>query len=114
MFWYVHKPGQTIKMMLQEFTKKEDIEEEYNGRLFYNIDRTNKKFPLNITNVRVSDTGTYYCVSSDTLCDVHEQDVQKSFSEKIYRMYKMITPKAMLRLVMKLLFPHGTKLLPTQ
>nr|DBA22604.1 TPA: hypothetical protein GDO54_013621 [Pyxicephalus adspersus] len=80
MFWYIRKPGQTINMLLQEYTKQEDLEEEYNGRFSYNNDKTNKKFPLNITNVRVSDSGTYYCVFSDTLCDVHEQDVQKYFT----------------------------------
>lgn len=76
MWWYVHKPGQTMNMLLREYTKKEDLEEEYKGRLLYSNDKTNREFPLTITNARVSDSGTYYCVFTDTLCDVHEQDVQ--------------------------------------
>ncbi|KAG9463551.1 hypothetical protein GDO78_021510, partial [Eleutherodactylus coqui] len=62
MFWYIQKPGQDIKLLLSAFTKDSDLEEEYRGRMFPLFDKTNRKFPLNITNIRMSDTAMYYCV----------------------------------------------------
>nr|DBA22610.1 TPA: hypothetical protein GDO54_013627 [Pyxicephalus adspersus] len=76
MIWYVQKPGQSFMVFVQDYTKEDDLEEEYKGRLFYSNDKTNKKFPLNITKTRVSDSGIYYCVYSATVCNVHKQDVQ--------------------------------------
>ncbi|KAG9463695.1 hypothetical protein GDO78_021269, partial [Eleutherodactylus coqui] len=67
MYWYIQKPGQDIKLLLSTYTKDSDLEEEYRGRMFSLFDKTNRKFPLNITNIRMSDTAMYYCVFSATL-----------------------------------------------
>ncbi|KAG9464151.1 hypothetical protein GDO78_020389, partial [Eleutherodactylus coqui] len=63
MFWYIQKPGQTIKLLLSAFVDS-DLEEEYRGRMFPFFDKTNRKFRLNISNLRMSDTAMYYCVFS--------------------------------------------------
>ncbi|CAJ0924678.1 unnamed protein product [Ranitomeya imitator] len=76
LFWYIQKPGHTMKMLLNGLNKDSDLEEEYRGRVFFTSDKTKKIIPLNITKIRMSDTGTYYCVFSATLCQVHEQDAQ--------------------------------------
>ncbi|KAG9464404.1 hypothetical protein GDO78_019986, partial [Eleutherodactylus coqui] len=67
MFWYIQKPGQDIRLLLSAYTKDSDLEEEYRGHMFPLFDKTNRKFPLNITNIRMSDTAMYYCVFSATL-----------------------------------------------
>ncbi|KAG8596307.1 hypothetical protein GDO81_001833, partial [Engystomops pustulosus] len=65
MFWYIERPGQAIKLLLSSYHK--DVEEEYRDRVFSFFDKTNRRFPLNITKIRMSDTGTYYCIFSATV-----------------------------------------------
>ncbi|MEE6509528.1 hypothetical protein FKM82_026770 [Ascaphus truei] len=76
MFWYVQKPGQTLHLLLRETTKNKDLEEELKDRFFHNHDKNNKHFPLNITRLRTSDSGTYYCAVSPTLGGEHKANVQ--------------------------------------
>ncbi|CAH2294564.1 TCR alpha V3 [Pelobates cultripes] len=76
MFWYIQKPGQTIQYLFQGYTKQEDLDKDMKGRFFYKTDSTNKQFPLNITELRVSDSGTYYCAMRPTLGEEHKEYVQ--------------------------------------
>ncbi|KAG9468071.1 hypothetical protein GDO78_013819, partial [Eleutherodactylus coqui] len=62
LFWYIQKPGQTIKLLLSSYFKDADLDVEFRGRVHFSSDTTNRRFPLNITNIRMSDTAMYYCV----------------------------------------------------
>ncbi|KAG9468070.1 hypothetical protein GDO78_013819 [Eleutherodactylus coqui] len=68
LFWYIQKPGQTIKLLLSSYFKDADLDVEFRGRVHFSSDTTNRRFPLNITNIRMSDTAMYYCVFTATLC----------------------------------------------
>uniref|UniRef100_A0A8C5MBB4 Ig-like domain-containing protein n=1 Tax=Leptobrachium leishanense TaxID=445787 RepID=A0A8C5MBB4_9ANUR len=71
MAWYIQKPGQTPQYLLQGFTREDDLPDYWKGRL------AAKTFPLNITKVKMSDSGTYYCAMRPTLCEEYKEDVQE-------------------------------------
>uniref|UniRef100_A0A8C5MBJ1 Immunoglobulin V-set domain-containing protein n=1 Tax=Leptobrachium leishanense TaxID=445787 RepID=A0A8C5MBJ1_9ANUR len=61
MFWYIQKAGHVPNLLVRDFTRENELDEEMKGRLSFKYDRTTRQFPLNITNVKMTDAGTYYC-----------------------------------------------------
>uniref|UniRef100_A0A8C5MBP9 Ig-like domain-containing protein n=1 Tax=Leptobrachium leishanense TaxID=445787 RepID=A0A8C5MBP9_9ANUR len=68
MFWYIQKAGHVPNLLVRDFTRENELDEEMKGRLSFKYDRTTRQFPLNITNVKMTDAGTYYCAMYPTLC----------------------------------------------
>ncbi|OCU01442.1 hypothetical protein XELAEV_18007231mg [Xenopus laevis] len=68
-FWYLQKPGKSPQFILQDFTKNEDLNEEYKDRFNANHDKATKQFPLSIKLTKITDSGTYLCAMRPTLCD---------------------------------------------
>nr|AAH85024.1 Unknown (protein for MGC:98990) [Xenopus laevis] len=60
-FWYLQKPGKSPQFILQDFTKNEDLNEEYKDRFNANHDKATKQFPLSIKLTKITDSGTYLC-----------------------------------------------------
>uniref|UniRef100_A0A8C5PAV0 Ig-like domain-containing protein n=1 Tax=Leptobrachium leishanense TaxID=445787 RepID=A0A8C5PAV0_9ANUR len=77
MAWYIQEPGQVPSYLLQSYTKPEDLDNDRKGRLFFKYNSVAKTFPLNITKVKMSDSGTYYCAMRPTLCEEYNEDVQE-------------------------------------
>ncbi|KAE8633691.1 hypothetical protein XENTR_v10002027 [Xenopus tropicalis] len=68
-FWYLQKPGKSPQFILQDFTKNEDLSEEYKDRLNAKHDKETKHFPLTIKLAKMTDSATYLCAMRPTLCD---------------------------------------------
>ncbi|MEE6509527.1 hypothetical protein FKM82_026769, partial [Ascaphus truei] len=64
MFWYIQKPQRNLKLLLQDITKSENLEDEFKGRVFANPSSDKKEFSLHLINARLSDHATYFCAMS--------------------------------------------------
>ncbi|KAK1156672.1 hypothetical protein AOXY_G25691 [Acipenser oxyrinchus oxyrinchus] len=67
LFWYIQDPNQAPQLILNAYSKQEDIPPRFRNRFSASHDKTEKAFHLNITAVVLSDSATYFCALSPTL-----------------------------------------------
>ncbi|KAK1156649.1 hypothetical protein AOXY_G25663 [Acipenser oxyrinchus oxyrinchus] len=67
LFWYIQDPNQAPQLILNAYSKQEDIPPRFQNRFSASHDKTEKTFHLNITAAVLSDSATYVCALSPTL-----------------------------------------------
>ncbi|CAM5096338.1 unnamed protein product [Natator depressus] len=59
LFWYRQESGGSPQFILQEGSRREDLEERFRNRFKAKINKTSRVFPLDISSVQLSDSATY-------------------------------------------------------
>ncbi|KAK6483314.1 hypothetical protein HHUSO_G14788 [Huso huso] len=67
LFWYIQDPNQAPKLILNAYSKQEDIPPRFQHRFSASHNNTEKTFHLSITAAVLSDSATYFCALSPTL-----------------------------------------------
>ncbi|KAK6466202.1 hypothetical protein HHUSO_G36649 [Huso huso] len=67
LFWYIQDPNQAPLVILNEYSKQEDIPPRFRNRFYASHNNAEKTFHLNIIAAVLSDSATYFCALSPTL-----------------------------------------------
>ncbi|MGH0189868.1 UNVERIFIED_CONTAM: hypothetical protein FKN15_039370 [Acipenser sinensis] len=67
LFWYIQDPNQAPQLILNDYSKEEDIPPRFRNRLSSSHDKIKKTFHLNIIAAVLSDSATYFCALSPSL-----------------------------------------------
>ncbi|MGH0177078.1 UNVERIFIED_CONTAM: hypothetical protein FKN15_074291 [Acipenser sinensis] len=67
LFWYIQDTNQAPQLILNEYSKQEDIPPRFRNRFSASHNNTEKTFHLNITAAVLSDSATYFCALRPTL-----------------------------------------------